>query len=159
MKKIESFLVDHTRLSEGLYVSRRDNTPSGDILTTIDIRMQWPNHSYIQPKAMHTIEHLGATWLRNDIVLGDKVVYFGPMGCATGFYLILQGEWDSHQLVDTMIRLMAFIRDYKGEIPGATMKECGNYLYHDLQEAKKVAAEYIECLYNITAEKLSYPKD
>ena len=159
MKKIDSFKVDHTRMLEGIYVSRKDVTPSGDVMTTLDIRMKRPNHSYIHPKAMHTIEHLGATFLRDYPDLAGKVVYFGPMGCATGFYLILQGEWDSHQLVFPMVSLMAFIRDYKGDIPGATMKECGNYLYHDLKEAKKVAADYIDCLNNITADNLSYPKD
>ena len=126
MKKIDSFTIDHTRMLEGIYVSRKDTTPSGDVLTTIDIRMKWPNHTYIQPKAMHTIEHLAATFLRNDEELGAKVVYFGPMGCATGFYLILQGDWESHQLVHPLQRLMASIRDYKGEVPGTTMKECAN---------------------------------
>jgi len=159
MKKIDSFKVDHTRMLEGIYVSRKDTTPSGDVLTTIDIRMKWPNHTYIQPKAMHTIEHLGATFLRNDEELGAKVVYFGPMGCATGFYIILQGDWDSHQLVHPLQRLMASIRDYKGEVPGTTMKECGNYLYHDLNGARKEASEYLDCLNNIKAENLSYPTD
>lgn len=159
MKKIDSFKIDHTRMMEGVYVSRKDVTPHGDVLTTIDIRMKWPNHTYMAPKTMHTIEHLGATFLRSHPQLGDKVVYFGPMGCATGFYLILQGEWDSHQLVHVLQSLMAFIRDYKGEVPGATMQECGNYIYHDLKGAKEVAQDYLDVLNNITAENLSYPTD
>ena len=158
MQKIASFQVNHLNLLPGLYLSRTDRREQC-AASTFDLRVTAPNREPVMDvPAIHTIEHLGATFFRNS-KRKDEIIYFGPMGCATGFYLILQGEWDSHQLVFPMVSLMAFIRDYKGDIPGATMKECGNYLYHDLKEAKKVAADYIDCLNNITSDNLSYPKD
>ena len=159
MKKIDSFKIDHTKMQPGIYVADKDITPLGDTITTIDIRMKKPNYSMICPEAMHTIEHLGATFLRNDIWLGDDVIYFGPMGCCTGFYLILNGEYDSKQLVHTMQQLMSYIANYEGEIPGTKESECGNFSYHSLSWAKSEAKEFLECLNNITEEQLCYPKE
>lgn len=157
--KIDSFKVDHTKMQPGIYVSRKDVTPHGDIITTIDIRMKRPNYSMLCPEAMHTIEHMGATFLRNETTLGKDIICFSPMGCCTGFNLIIIGEWDSRQLVQSVKQLMAYIADYEGEVPGSTQKECGNFSYHRLSWAKSEAREYLECLNNIKEEQLSYPKE
>jgi S-ribosylhomocysteine lyase len=159
MEKIQSFKTDHTKMLPGIYVARKYVTPNGDTITTIDIRMKKPNYSMINPEAAHTLEHLGATFLRNEESLGERVVYFGPMGCLTGFSLILSGDWESHQLVHTLQRLMTYVIGYEGEVLGATKKECGNYSYHSLSLAKVDAREYLELLNNITEANLSYPKD
>lgn len=158
MKKIPSFEVDHTKLHRGIYVSRYDITPNGDTITTFDIRVKEPNVDFMLPEAAHTIEHIGATFLRNNDRWGDKIVYFGPMGCLTGFYLILNGDYDSHQIVELMQELFTTVRDWNTDIPGATEKECGNAYYHSLEWAKHIASEYLSVLNNITAENLSYPK-
>lgn len=157
MKRIASFNVDHTKMERGIYVSRKDVTPRGDIITTIDIRVKKPNYDMLLPEASHTIEHIGATILRNDPKWKDKVIYFGPMGCLTGFYLILAGDYDSVQVIDLVRDMFIVIADYGGEIPGSTPKECGNFSFHDLKMAKSDANDYVKFLGNIRAENLSYP--
>ena len=159
MKRIPSFEVDHTKLHRGIYVSRQDTTPNGDTLTTFDIRVKEPNVDYMLPEAAHTIEHIGATFLRNNEQWKDRIVYFGPMGCLTGFYLILNGDYGSHQIVDLIHELFVTVLGWTDAIPGATEKECGNAHFHSLEGAKHVAQEYITLLNNITADNLSYPKD
>ena len=132
MEKIASFTIDHNRLLRGIYVSRRDMTPSGDTITTFDIRLTEPNRQEaVSPQALHTIEHLAATWLRNDPEWKDRVVYWGPMGCCTGCYLILQGALEPADIVPMMRRMWKFIADFEGEIPGATARDCGNFSFND----------------------------
>ena len=128
MEKITSFTIDHLRLLPGVYVSRKD--PAGDaVITTFDLRMTRPNNEPVMNTAeMHAIEHLGATFLRNHPVYGSKIIYFGPMGCRTGFYLLLCGDFESVDIVPLMVEMFEFMRDFEGEIPGAQPKECGNYL-------------------------------
>ena len=159
MKKIASFTIDHNRLRRGIYVSRRDTTPSGDTLTTFDLRRTLPNREKaLSPRALHAMEHLAATFLRNHAVWGEKVVYWGPMGCCTGNYLILQGELTSADIVDLVIATMQFVADFEGEIPGATPRDCGNYSFMDLQEARMAAKRYLEeTLYRLSDENLEYP--
>lgn len=133
MEKIASFTIDHNRLLRGIYVSRRDTTPSGDIITTFDIRMTEPNRQdALSPKALHAIEHLAATYLRNRADWSDRVVYWGPMGCCTGNYLILQGRLEPTDILQLMRDTMSFIATFEGEIPGATPRDCGNYSFMDL---------------------------
>lgn len=160
MKKIASFTIDHLRLERGLYVSRRDRTPSGDVLTTFDVRLTVPNREpAADPRALHTIEHLAATYLRNDPEWGDRVVYWGPMGCCTGSYLILQGELKPEDILPLMRRMFEFIADFEGEIPGATARDCGNYTYNDLPAARTLARRYLsEILTNPRPENLIYPE-
>lgn len=158
MEKITSFTIDHLRLIPGVYVSRKD--PVGDtIVTTFDIRMTSPNDEPVMNTAdIHAIEHLGATFLRNHPVFGSKTIYFGPMGCRTGFYLLLAGDYESADIVNLLIEMYEFIRDYKGEVPGATPKDCGNYLDISLPMAKWLSRRYLdEVLYDISAERLVYP--
>lgn len=157
MKKIASFMVDHTRLDRGIYVSRKDITPRGDTITTIDIRVKKPNYDMMAPECAHTIEHIGATILRNEPKWKDKVVYFGPMGCLTGFYLVLCGDYDSLQVIDLVRDMFIVIADYEGVIPNSSKKECGNYSFHDLKQAKSTANEFVDFLSDIKAENLSYP--
>lgn len=157
MDRIPSFTVDHTKLLPGIYVSRKDRTPSGDILTTFDIRLMKPNEDFMLPEASHTIEHIGATFLRNEKDWKDRVVYFGPMGCLTGFYLILMGDYGSVSIVELIHRMFVEIRDWDGPIPGSSDKECGNAHYHNLRWAKHYAEEYLKILNNITADNLCYP--
>ena len=159
MEKIASFTVDHLRLLTGLYVSRVDNA-LGASITTFDIRMTRPNaEPVMDTAAVHAIEHLGATWLRNEPDWKDRVIYFGPMGCRTGFYLLLAGayaSWDVLPLVDGMFR---FIAGFEGEIPGAAAKDCGNYLDMNLPMARWHAEKYIrEVLDNPVPERLNYPQ-
>ena len=159
MEKITSFTVDHLRLLTGLYVSRVDGAP-GAAVTTFDIRRTRPNaEPVMDTAAVHAIEHLGATWLRNNPEWKDRVIYFGPMGCRTGFYLLLAGTYasrDALPLVDGMFR---FIAGFEGEIPGAVPKDCGNYLDMNLAMAKYHAEKYIrEVLDNPTPERLNYPQ-
>lgn len=159
MELIKSFTIDHMRLMPGLYVSRKDN--AGDaVLTTFDIRMTRPNYEPVMNTAeIHAIEHLGATFLRNESAWGDKVVYFGPMGCRTGFYLILAGDYDSSDITGLMISMYEFIRDFEGDVPGAAPEECGNYLDISLPMAKYMAKRYLDdTLYGITKERLIYPE-
>ena len=158
MEKITSFTIDHLRLIPGVYVSRKD--PVGDtIVTTFDIRMTSPNDEPVMNTAdIHAIEHLGATFLRNHPVFGSKTIYFGPMGCRTGFYLLLAGDYESADIVNLLIEMYEFIRDYEGEVPGATPKDCGNYLDISLPMAKWLSRRYLdEVLYYISAERLVYP--
>lgn len=159
MEKIDSFKIDHNKLLKGIYVSRKDKTPKGDILTTFDIRLSEPNREdAVDGAALHTIEHLAATFLRNHPTWKEKIIYWGPMGCRTGNYLILNGEFESRDIIDIMKETFAFIKDYEGEIPGATAKDCGNYTYNDLPKARKVAEDfYNEILMNIKPENLTYP--
>ena len=159
MKKITSFTIDHIRLHPGLYVSRKDM--AGDtVITTFDIRMTSPNDEPVMNTAeVHTIEHLGATFLRNHEAFSDKVLYFGPMGCRTGFYLLLTGDYTSADIVPLMKEMFEFIEDYEGEIPGASPKDCGNYLDMNLPMARWLAARYLrEVLTDIPRERLEYPE-
>ena len=160
METIKSFTVDHKRLLPGVYVSRKDST-GHDVVTTFDIRMTRPNFEPVMNTAeVHTIEHLGATFLRNDKEYGSKVVYFGPMGCRTGFYLLLAGDYDSIDIVSLLTRMYEFIADYQGEVPGASPRDCGNYLDMNLPMANYLAKKYLdEVLYCIAAEQLVYPEE
>lgn len=158
MEKITSFTVDHIRLIPGIYVSRKDfagETP----VTTFDVRITSPNDEPVMNTAeIHTIEHLGATFLRNHEDWRDKVLYFGPMGCRTGFYLLLVGDYESEDVVPLMKEMFRFIAAFEGEVPGACAKDCGNYLDMNLPMAKYVADKfYREVLKDITNERLHYP--
>lgn len=159
MKKIASFQIDHLRLERGIFVSRRDHTPGGDTLTTFDIRLTRPNRDpAADPKALHTIEHLAATFLRNDPEWADRVVYWGPMGCCTGSYLILQGDLQSEDILPLIRRTFEFIASFEGEIPGATARDCGNYTFNDLPAARALASRYLsEVLAAPKAGNLNYP--
>ena len=159
MKKIPSFTVDHIRLQRGIFVSRKDEV-GGEIVTTFDIRMKEPNREpALGPAAIHTIEHLAATFLRNHPEYKDKTVYFGPMGCRTGFYLLLAGDLSSKDIVPLMVEMFEFIRDYKGEVPGASPKDCGNYLDMNLGMANYLAKRYLDnVLYGIDDSRLVYPE-
>lgn len=160
MKKIPSFTIDHERLLRGIYVSRRDTTPSGDIITTFDIRMTEPNRQpALTPEALHAMEHLAATYLRNNPQWSNRVVYWGPMGCCTGNYLLMQGELEPADILPLMRETMEFVASFDGEIPGATPRDCGNYSFMDLDAARQVARTYIdEVLDRITYENLCYPQ-
>ncbi len=157
METIASFTVDHLKLLPGVYVSRKDCT-GNDIVTTFDIRMTRPNFEPVMNTAeIHALEHLGATFLRNHDTMSDKIVYFGPMGCRTGFYLILAGEYESVDVVPLLKEMFTFVKDYEGEIPGASPVECGNYLDLNLPMAKYLAEKYLtEVLEGITQERLEY---
>ena len=158
MEKIASFTIDHTRLLPGIYVSRKDYVGS-EVLTTFDLRITRPNFEPVMNTAeVHTIEHLGATFLRNHPQYGSKIVYFGPMGCRTGFYLILAGDYTSADIVPLITETFEFIRDYQGAVPGACAKDCGNYLDMNLPMANYLGKKYLEILYNITEEQLNYPQ-
>lgn len=159
MEKIASFTIDHLKLQPGVYVSRKDHV-GVETLTTFDLRMTSPNDEPVMNTAeVHTIEHLGATFLRNHAKYKDKVVYFGPMGCRTGFYLILAGDLTSGEIVPLMVEMYEFIRDYKGEVPGASPKDCGNYLDMNLGMANYLAARYLDnVLYGIDDTHLVYPQ-
>ncbi len=159
MKKITSFTIDHIKLIPGVYVSRKD-TVGAETITTFDIRMTSPNDEPVMNTAeMHTIEHLAATFLRNHKEFGPKIIYFGPMGCRTGFYLLLAGDYESKNIVDILKEMFVFIADYKGEVPGASAKDCGNYLDMNLPMAKYLAKKYLnEVLENISVERLIYPE-
>ena len=157
MEKIASFTVDHLRQLPGIYVSRKD-TMASDVITTFDLRMTRPNFEPVMNTAeIHAIEHLGATYLRNHKEFGQKTIYFGPMGCRTGFYLLLKGDYESKDIVELMIELYKFIKDYEGEIPGQRPKDCGNYLDMNLGMAKYLADKYLEVLLNISEKNLIYP--
>ncbi len=157
MEKIASFTIDHTRLLPGIYVSRKDHI-GNEVITTFDLRMTRPNYEPVMNTAeVHTIEHLGATFLRNHPEFGGKIVYFGPMGCRTGFYLLLAGDYQSRDILQLMIETFEFIRDYKGEVPGACAKNCGNYLDMNLPMANYLGKKYLDVLYHITDEQLNYP--
>ena len=152
MRKIASFTVNHDTLETGVYVSRTD----GDAVT-YDLRMKKPNAgSYISPKSLHTIEHLLATYVRNSKYT-DDVIYAGPMGCRTGFYLILRDNVSKQELIELLRETFAYIADFTGDIPGNSRIECGNYLEHDLPGAKSEAAAYVRVLANVTPDTLTYP--
>ena len=159
MEKITSFTINHLKLQPGIYVSRKD--PVGDsVVTTFDLRMTSPNEEPVMNTAeVHTIEHLAATYLRNDPQYKDRVLYFGPMGCRTGFYLLLAGDYESKDIVGLVTALFEFIRDYKDEIPGASPKDCGNYLDMNLGMANYLAKKYLDqVLYQIDDARLIYPQ-
>lgn len=158
MEKIASFTVNHIKLQPGIYVSRKDKV-GAETITTFDLRMTSPNEEPVMNTAeIHTIEHLGATFLRNNAQYKDKVIYFGPMGCRTGFYLLLAGDLDSKDIVPLMIETFEFIRDYQGEVPGASPMDCGNYLDMNLGMANYLAKRYLDnVLYGITEDRLVYP--
>ena len=158
MEKIASFTVDHIRLRPGVYVSRRDRVGK-EVVTTFDLRMTSPNDEPVMNTAeVHTIEHLGATFLRNHPDWQERVIYFGPMGCRTGFYLLLAGEWSSRDILPLMVELYRFIRDFRGEVPGASPRDCGNYLDMNLGMANYLAERYLAVLENITDDRLVYPE-
>ncbi len=159
MEKIASFTVDHLRLLPGIYVSRKDYAGK-ECITTFDIRMTKPNSEPVMNTAeVHTIEHLGATFLRNHPTYADKTIYFGPMGCRTGFYLLLAGDYSSEDIVPLIRELFTFIRDFRGEIPGAKPQDCGNYLDQNLAMANYLADKYLrEVLDEISDERLNYPE-
>jgi len=159
MEKIASFTVNHLDLEPGIYVSRKD-TVGKEIITTFDLRMTAPNKEPVMNTAeIHTMEHLGATFLRNDEEYKDKTIYFGPMGCRTGFYIILAGDLESKDIVPLITKMYEFIRDFKGEVPGASPRDCGNYLDMNLGMANFLAKRYLDnTLYNITDKHLVYPE-
>ena len=159
MEKIASFTIDHLKLVPGVYVSRKD-TIGKEVIITFDLRMTSPNDEPVMNTAeVHTIEHLAATFLRNHPVYGDKTIYFGPMGCRTGFYLLLAGDLTSKEIVPLMIEMFEFIRDFKDEVPGASPKDCGNYLDMNLPMANYLAKRYLDnVLYNIDDSRLVYPE-
>lgn len=159
MKKIASFTVNHLKLEPGIYVSRKDHV-GAETITTFDLRLTRPNREPVMNTAeIHTFEHLAATYLRNDEKVSDKIIYFGPMGCRTGFYLLMAGDLDSKDIIDLMIDTFTFVRDFEGEIPGAAAHDCGNYLDQNLSMAKWVANRYLEeTLLCIKPENLVYPE-
>lgn len=159
MEKIASFTIDHIKLQPGIYVSRKDQIGQ-EVVTTFDLRMTSPNEEPVMNTAeVHTIEHLGATYLRNKEEIRDKVIYFGPMGCRTGFYLLLAGDYASKDIVALVTEMFEFIRDYRGEVPGASPKDCGNYLDMNLGMANYLADRYLEkTLYGIDDAHLIYPQ-
>ena len=159
MEKIASFTIDHIKLQPGIYVSRKDQIGQ-EVVTTFDLRMTSPNEEPVMNTAeVHTIEHLGATYLRNKEEIRDKVIYFGPMGCRTGFYLLLAGDYASKDIVALVTEMFEFIRDYRGEVPGASPKDCGNYLDMNLGMANYLADRYMEkTLYGIDDAHLIYPQ-
>lgn len=158
MDKIPSFTIDHERLQRGIYVSRKDMV-GGEVVTTFDIRMKEPNREpVLHNGAIHTIEHLAATYLRNDAEWKDRIIYWGPMGCLTGNYLLLRGDYESKDIVDLMRRTFRFVAEFDGEIPGAAARDCGNYLLHDLPMARLESKKYLEeVLERITEANLHYP--
>ncbi len=159
MEKIASFTVNHLKLKPGVYVSRKDKV-GDNVITTFDLRLTTPNlEPVLNTAEVHTIEHLAATYLRNDKEFSQKTIYFGPMGCRTGFYLILSGDYKSKDIVDLMIGLFQFIANYEGDIPGAAAKDCGNYLDMNLSMAKYAASKYLNnVLLNISQETMNYPQ-
>lgn len=159
MEKIPSFTINHNLLLRGIYVSRKD-TIGGDTVTTFDIRMKEPNREpALHPGALHTIEHLAATYLRNDPEWKDNIVYWGPMGCFTGNYLLMKGDLQPSDIVELMKRTFRFVAEFEGEVPGAAPKDCGNYLLHDLPMARLEARRYLEeVLERITDDNMVYPE-
>lgn len=158
MNKIASFTVDHLKLVPGVYVSRKDNV-DGRTLTTFDLRITNPNEEPVMNTAeIHTMEHLGATFLRFHEIFGSKVIYFGPMGCRTGFYLILSGDYESEDIIGLLNEMFTYIAEYNGEVPGASAKDCGNYLDMNLAMANYMARKYLrEVLTDIQEEQMHYP--
>lgn len=159
MDKIPSFTIDHERLLRGIYVSRKDRV-GGETVTTFDIRMKEPNREpVLHNGAIHTMEHLAATYLRNDAEWKDRIIYWGPMGCLTGNYLLMRGDLESKDIVELMRRTFRFVAEYEGEIPGAAPRDCGNYLLHDLPMARYESKKFLEeVLDNIKEGNLHYPE-
>ena len=158
MEKITSFTVDHIRLQPGLYVSRKDAVGS-ETVTTFDLRLTSPNEEPVMNTAeIHTIEHLAATYLRNAPDWAKRVLYFGPMGCRTGFYLLLTGDLNSKQILPLLTDCFRFVRDFRGEVPGASAKDCGNYLDMNLPMANYWGDRYVKLLENIDDSRLVYPE-
>ncbi|MDD6855460.1 MAG: S-ribosylhomocysteine lyase [Oscillospiraceae bacterium] len=158
MEKITSFTIDHIRLQPGLYVSRKDRVGS-ETVTTFDLRLTKPNEEPVMNTAeVHTIEHLAATFLRNEPSWKDRVLYFGPMGCRTGFYLLLAGDLTAPEVLPLVTDCFRFVRDYRGEVPGASAKDCGNYLDMNLPMANYWGKRYVSLLEHITADRLTYPE-
>ena len=159
MDKIPSFTIDHLRLLRGVYVSRKD-VVGGEVVTTFDVRMKAPNREpALGQGALHTIEHLAATYLRNDAAWKDRIVYWGPMGCLTGNYLLVRGDYESRDLLPVLIRTFEFVASFEGEVPGTTPRDCGNYLLHDLPMARWESRKYLdEVLLVATDENLHYPQ-
>ena len=158
MEKIASFTIDHIKLQPGVYVSRKDKI-GAETVTTFDLRITSPNDEPVMNTAeIHAMEHLGATYLRNDKEWQDKVIYFGPMGCRTGFYLLLAGDLTSEEILPLMRNCFRFMAEYDGEIPGASAKDCGNYLDLNLPMANYWAKRYLALLENIPADRLVYPE-
>ena len=159
MKKIPSFTINHEKLLRGIYVSRKDQV-GGEVITTFDIRMKEPNREPVMgAPELHTIEHLAATFLRNDPEWKDRVIYWGPMGCQTGNYLLLRGNLQSSDIVELMKRTFRFIAAFEGEVPGATARDCGNHLLMNLPMARYEAKRFLKLLDNITEANLTYPED
>ena len=158
MEKIASFTIDHTKLKRGIYVSRQDKV-AGNVITTFDLRLKEPNNEpALDGAASHTIEHIAATFLRNHKVWADKTIYFGPMGCQTGFYLILAGDWKSEDIVPLMQEMFTYVAKFEGDIPGESAVECGNFRFMDITQAKEEAGKYFsEILENIEEKNLAYP--
>ena len=158
MEKIASFTIDHIKLQPGVYVSRKDKV-GAETITTFDLRMTSPNEEPVMNTAeIHTIEHLAATFLRNHAEYKEKTVYFGPMGCRTGFYLLLAGDYTSADIVPLMQEMYTFIRDFEGDVPGAAAKDCGNYLDMNLPMARYLAGKYLDnVLTDIDESRLTYP--
>ena len=153
MKKIASFTIDHIKLVPGVYVSRKDYVGS-EVITTFDLRMTSPNEEPVMNTAeMHTIEHLAATFLRNNEQWKDRIVYWGPMGCCTGNYLIVQGDLESKDIHQLIVNTFEFVSTYNDEVPGANAKDCGNYLLMNLPEARYVAKKYLDIL---TSDKCQF---
>jgi len=158
MEKIASFTIDHNKLQPGVYVSRKDKV-GAEVITTFDLRMTSPNEEPVMNTAeVHTMEHLGATFLRNDPQWKERVIYFGPMGCRTGFYMVLAGDLSSKDVVDLVTHMYRFMAEFEGEVPGASPKDCGNYLDMNLNMAKYLAKKYLEeVLTDIKEDRLVYP--
>ena len=158
MEKIASFTIDHIKLEPGVYVSRKDSVGT-ETITTFDLRMTSPNEEPVMNTAeVHTIEHLGATFLRNHPEYGPKTIYFGPMGCRTGFYLLLAGDYSSRDILPLITEMYEFIRDFRGDVPGASAKDCGNYLDMNLPMANFLAKRYLDnVLCGIDDNRLVYP--
>ncbi|MBQ8086422.1 MAG: S-ribosylhomocysteine lyase [Lachnospiraceae bacterium] len=158
MEKIASFTVNHLNLLPGVYVSRKDHVGS-EVITTFDLRMTRPNYEPVMNTAeVHTLEHLGATFLRNHPVYKDKTIYFGPMGCRTGFYMVLAGDYESKDVIDIVKEMYEFMKDFEGDVPGACARDCGNYLDMNLPMARYVAAKYYDVLSDIDESRMIYPE-
>ena len=159
MEKIASFTIDHLKLMPGIYVSRKDNV-NGNVITTFDLRMTRPNYEPVMNTAeIHTIEHLAATYLRNHVDYKDKTIYFGPMGCRTGFYLLLAGNYESRDIVGLITEMFKYISEYDDEVPGASARDCGNYLDMNLPMARFVSKKYLDdVLIGISDNQLVYPE-
>ena len=158
MEKIASFTIDHIRLQPGLYVSRKDMVGT-QVITTLDLRLTSPNEEPVMNTAeIHTIEHLAATFLRNDPKWSENILYFGPMGCRTGFYLLMVGDYSSENVLPLLRDCFRFIADFEGDVPGASATDCGNYLDMNLPMAKLLAEKYHTLLENIDASRLNYPE-